>query len=253
MNYADGQVPRVLIATALMLAPTYQVLMPGISRLQADREAAGRLADSILRAAAVVGTPLLLGLAAVASPLVPLLFGVHWADAVPVAQLLMLLGVRASMSTVQVAVVRGMGRPNWHLAGAAFGLAMTIALTTAAIEHGLLAVTAAVVVKAFLMWAPYAWLVCRLTDLTATQQAAAATGPTLAALIMAACVFAFVQWVGDQIPATATLALAIGLGAALYLAALAVFAPAAAAFVRAALATLARGDMKGLRALFAAG
>src|SRR5690606_28526411 len=93
----------------------------------------------------------------------------------------------------------------------------------------------------------------RLTGLTATQQAAAATGPTLAALTMAACTFGFVEWIGDRIPATATLALAIGLGAALYLAALAVFAPAAAAFVRAALGTLARGDMKGLRALFAAG
>jgi len=274
LNYADGQLPRVLIATALgaealglyalahriydqatalMLAPTYQVLMPGVSRLQADREAAGRLADSILCAAAVVGTPLFLGLAAIAGTLVPLLFGDRWLGAVPVAQLLMLLGVRASMSTVQMAVVRGMGRPNWHLAGAAFGLALTVALTSMAIEHGLLAVTAAVVVKAFLMWPLYAWFVRRLTGLTATQQAAAATGPTLAALAMAACTFGFVEWIGDRMPATATLALAIGLGAALYLAALAVFAPAAAAFVRAALATLARGDMKGLRALFAAG
>src|SRR5690606_83842 len=102
LNYADGQLPRVLIASglgtealglyalahgvsaqapALMLAPTCQVLMPGISRLQADREAAGRLADSILRAAVVVGTPLFLGLAAVAGLLVPLMFGDRWLGA----------------------------------------------------------------------------------------------------------------------------------------------------------------------------
>ena len=47
--------------------------------------------------------------------------------------------------------------------------------------RGVLAVTAAVVVKAFLLWAPYAWFVRRLTGLTATQQAAAAAGPSLAA------------------------------------------------------------------------
>lgn len=272
LTYADGQLPRVLIATGLgtealglyalaqrvyhqtssvLMVPVYQVLMPGMARVQSDRDSARRLAGSVLRAAAVVATPLFLGLAAVADLLVLLLFGDRWMGAVPVAQLLMLLGVRATMSVVQMAVVRGMGRPHWHVAGAALGLALTAAVTTAALEYGLLAVTAALVAKAFLMWVPYAWFVSRLTGLTPAHQAAAALGPTLAALTMAACTLGFVTWVGPSLPSAVTLVLAVALGAALYLAALAVFAPAAAAFLRSVLGNLARGDLRGLRALFA--
>ncbi|RPH65680.1 MAG: hypothetical protein EHM83_05820 [Burkholderiales bacterium] len=274
LNYADGQLPRILIASSLgtealglyalahrlfdqvgavLMVPAYQVLMPGVSRVQADRDAARRLAVSMMRAAAVVASPLFLGLAAVAGLLVPLVFGEAWAGAVPVVQLLMLLGIRSSMSMVQMAVVRGMGRPHWHLAGAALGLALTVALTTAALDYGLLAVTAAMVVRSFLMWVPYAWFVRRLTGLTAAQQAGATAGPTLAALAMAAITSAFVAWVGQSLPAAAALAAAVVVGATTYVAALPLFAPSAAAFVMSALGTLARRDLKALRALFAGG
>jgi len=273
LTYVDGQLPRVLIgshlgtealgfyalahrlfdhASSVLMAPAYQVLMPGMSRVQADRAAARRLADSILRAASVVASPVFLGLAAVASLLVPLAFGERWEGAVPVVQVLMLLGIRSSMSVVQMSVVRGMGRPGWHLGAAALGLCVTAVLATLAVDHGLLAISAALVVKAFLMWIPYAWFVWRLTGLTGAQQAAAATGPTLAAVTMAAGTLAYVSWFGHSMPALLSLATAGALGAAIYLAALSLFAPAAAAFVRGALGALVRGDLPALRALFAA-
>lgn len=274
LNYADGQLPRVLIASALgaealglyalaqrvyhqvsavLMVPAYQVLMPGMSRVQGDRDAARRLTASIMRATAVVASPLFLGLAAVAGLLVPMLFGEQWAGAVPVVQLLMLLGIRASMSTVQMAVVRGMGRPHWHLAGAALGLALTAVLTTVAIDYGLLAVTAAMVARSFLMWFPYAWFVRLLTDLSAAQQARATAGPTLAAFVMAALTYGFVVWLGHSVHVVASLLAAVVLGAGIYLAVLPLFAPDAAEFVRAALGSLVRRDLKALRALFAGG
>jgi O-antigen/teichoic acid export membrane protein len=274
LNYLDDQFPRVLIAASLgtealgfyalahrlydqassiLMVPAYQVLMPGMSRVQTDCGAARRLADSMLRAVAVVASPVYLGLAAVSGLLVPLAFGEHWAGAVPVVQVLMLLGIRSSMSMVQMAVVRGMGRPEWHLAAAAVGLILTIALTTAVLDYGLLAVSAGVVVKLFLMWVPYAWFVRRLTGLTAAQQALAALGPTLAALVMAACVFGFVSGVGQSIPAAAALGLSVVLGVAIYLAALSLFAPVASAFVRRLLDRLVRGDLRAVRTMFAGG
>jgi multidrug efflux pump subunit AcrB len=103
------------------------------------------------------------------------------------------------------------------------------------------------------MWVPLAWFVSRLTGLTTRQQAAAATGPALAALSMAVCVYVFVAWLGNSIPAPVSLLLAVPVGALLYLAALSLFAPAAARFVRAALGTLIRGDIRALRAMFAGG
>lgn len=274
LNFADAQLPRILIATglgtealgfyalamrlyeqvgAVLMVPAYQVLMPGVARLQADRDAARRLAAAVMRTAAVVASPLYLGLAAVAGLLVPLVFGERWSDAVPAVQLLMLVGVRSAMSTVQVAVVRGMGRADWHLAAAALGLALTTVLAFGAIAHGLLAVTAAMVVKAFLMWLPYAWFVDRLTGLAPARQASAAAGPALAAVGMAVLTVGFAAWVGQAWPAAASLAAAVVVGAGAYAALLRLFAPSAWAFARAALGTLVRRDLKALRALFAGG
>ena len=48
--------------------------------------------------------------------------------------------------------------------------------------------------------------------LTARQQAAAATGPALAALSMAACVYGFVAWLGHSVPAVVWLLVAVPVG-----------------------------------------
>ena len=274
LGYANAQVPRLLIASvlgtealglyalagrvydqvfSLLMAPMYQVLMPGIARVQADREAARRLAASKMRVMASIASPLYLGLAAVAGVLVPLVFGQAWVAAVPVIQLMMLLGLRSSMSIVQMSVVRGMGRADWHLGAAALDLPLTLALVYLALDHGLLAVTAAIVVRSVLMWVPYAWFVRQLTGLTPGQQARAVAGPTLASLAMAAITTGYVAWVGASIPAAAALAAAVLLGATAYYLLLPFLAPDAAGFARSAIGMLARRDVDSLRRLFAGG
>jgi len=272
LSYADEQFPRILIAASLgtealgffalasrllgqagsvLMIPAYQVLMPGMARVQADRAASRRLADAILRGIAVLACPIFLGLAAVAGLLVPLVFGADWSGAVPVVQILMLLGIWSSLAVVQAAVVRGMGRPGWDMAASAFELALTVTLVLVTLPHGLLAVTAAVVAVSFVMLLPYARFVRELTGLGIAQQGAAIAGPTAAALSMAACTLGLVAWIGESLPALVSLALVVAFGAVVYLAALRLFAPVAASFVMSALGTLVRGDLRGLRALLA--
>ncbi len=215
-----------------------------------DREAVQRLAAAMMRVAASIASPLYLGLAAVAGLLVPMVFGDAWLAAVPVIQLMLLLGLRSSMWTVQMSVVRGMGRADWHLGAAALSLTLTVVLVNAALGYGLLAVTAAIVLRSVIMWVPYAWFVHRLTGLTASQQSRAVAGPGLAALAMAAITAGYVAWLGTSIPAAAALAAAVLLGATAYYALLPLFAPDAAAFVRSAIGVLARRDLDALRKLF---
>ena len=274
LGYANGQLPRLLIASALgtealglyalaeriydqvfglLMAPLYRVLMPGVARVQADREAARALAATMMRVAASIASPLYLGLAAVSGLLVPLVFGEAWLGAVPVVQLMMLLGLRSSMSIVQMSVVRGMGRADWHLWAALLGFALTLALVYAALDHGLLAVTAAIVLRSVIMWWPYARFVRQLTGLTAGQQSRAVAGPGVAALAMALLTAGYVAWLGASIPAPAALAAAVLLGASAYYALLALFAPDAAAVARSAIVMLARRDRDGLRRLFTGG
>lgn len=272
LDYADEQLPRILIAASLgtealgffalaerlfaqvshvMMAPAYQVLMPGIARVQTDREVSRRLAESVLRGVAVVASPVLLGLAAVTGLLVPLVFGPDWSAAVPVVQLLMLLGMWSTLEMVQIAVVRGMGRPGWHLGASALQLCLTIVLIWIALPYGLLAVTAAVVLVSLVMLVPFAYFVRLLTGLGIAQQAAAIAGPSAAALAMAACTIVLVATIGHSIPIAASLAVAVAFGVASYLAALRLFAPAASSFVMTMIGALVRGDLRGLRTLVA--
>lgn len=274
LSYADGQWPRVAIGVVLgpqalgfyalgqrlasqlghvLMVPAYQVAMSGVARLQDDRDAVRRLVDSLLRAVAVIASPVFLGLAAVASLLVPLVFGAQWAGAVPVVQVLMWLGIRSSMSMVQMAVIRGMGRPGWQVASSALAFVATVLLVGFAVGHGLLAVCVAVVARAFLMWPLSAWFVRRLTGLSASRQAEAAAGPLFAALAMAAGTLGFVAWVAPALPDPVALASAVVFGALVYFAALPLFAPAAGRFVRSAMVRIARRDVRGLRALFEQG
>jgi len=274
LGYANSQVPRLLIASALgtealglyalaervfdqvfslLMAPMYQVLMPGIARVQADREAARRLTASMMRAMASIASPIYLGLAAVAGLLVPLVFGEAWIGSVPIIQLMMLLGLRSSMTIVQMSVVRGMGRADWHLWAAALGFALTLVLVNAALGYGLLAVTAAIVVRSVLMWVPYAWFVRQLTGLTPGQQSRAVAGPGFAALAMAAITAGYVAWIGASIPVAGALGAAVLLGMTAYYVLLPFFAPDAAAFARSAIGMLARRDIDSLRRLFAGG
>jgi O-antigen/teichoic acid export membrane protein len=274
VGYVDGQLPRLLIghvlgpqalgyyalayrlydqASSALMVPAYQAVMAGVARTQSDRAAVARLVRSVLHAAGLVAAPLFLGLAAVAPLLVPLCFGEQWVDAVPVVQVLMLLGVRASTSMVQMAVVRAMGRPDWHLAVSVAGLAMTVVLCAAAAPFGLLAISAAMVVRAWLTWPIYARFVGLLTGLDWRTQAAGASGPFAAGLAMAAATATLVAWMQSAaVPAVPALAAAVACGAVLYVAALGVFARDAFTLAIAAIRSMLRRDRAALARLLGA-
>ena len=222
--------------------------MAGVARRQGEREAVARLAASALRATALAACPVFLGLAAVAPILVPWVFGEEWAPAVPVVQLLMLLGLRTSAATVQVAVIRATGRADLHLRATVIGLAITAALCAAAAPFGLLAIAGAVVAKAFLVWPLYAAQVRATTGLALGRQAAVAAGPLAAGIAMWAGTAAAVAALAGTAPA-AGLALAVGGGALLYAAGLAVFAPDALRLCAGAARSLLGRDRRALDAL----
>lgn len=79
--------------TQCFLGPVNAVTMPAVSRMQAEPERIGAFFARAVRLAALVGFPVFIGFAAVAPEAVPLVFGAHWAEAVPAVQLLMLLGL----------------------------------------------------------------------------------------------------------------------------------------------------------------
>ena len=270
LNWVDGQLPRLVIGHVLgpqalgyfalanrlldqvlgvLLVPIYQVVMAGVSRRQGDVEAVERLVRSIQHGAAVAACPVFLGLAAVAPILVPLVFGAAWAGAVPVVQLMLLLGVRASTHVVQVSVIRAMGRPDWHLRGVVVGLGLTVVMVPIASIWGLEVLSAAIVVKGFLLWPLYAIYVQTLTGLDWRRQIAAVAGPVAAGLSMLAGTSIVVGALQGATHPVVALVGSIVCGVLIYAAGLAVFAREAFRMCVSAAGSIVRRDRVALLGL----
>lgn len=269
LGYVESQLPRLLIGSALgpqavgyyalaqrlcdqvseiLMTPAYNVVQAGVARAQHDAANARRLAAGTLRVTGVLACPLFLGLAALAPLLVPTVFGPAWVDAVPVVQLLMLLGVRSSMSIVQAAVVRGMGKAHWEMISAAVSVSLGAVLVGLAAPYGLVPAAAAVVVSACLVWPLDAFLVRHLTALPIAQQAGAGSRAALSATAMAIFVAALTPILLGYLPPALVMALLIPAGAIAYWAMLRVFMPAAAAVIEHVVMALARRDFGAIRA-----
>lgn len=269
LGYVESQLPRLLIASALgpqavgyyalaqrlgeqvsdiLMTPAYNVVQAGVARAQHDIAHARRLAAGTLRVTAVVACPLFLGLAALAPVLVPTVFGAQWIGAVPVVQLLMLLGIRSSMSIVQAAVVRGMGKAHWEMMSAALSVSFAAALVSLAAPYGLVPAAAAVVISAWIIWPFDALLVRRLTGLTIAMQGSAGSRAAFSAGAMAIVVMFLTPILLDHLPPVAAMALLALVGAILYWGLLRIFMPAAAAIIEHVVKALARRDFVAVRA-----
>jgi len=247
LNEFDNQLPRLLIGSLLgltllgyyaaarrifdmlkdlLIVPLNMVALPSLVKARAAGENVSGLFEGALRVSTAIANPAFLGLAAIAPLLLPLLFGPGWQDAVPVLQLLCLLGLRSAVNSFNGAVLRGYGRPLQQVAVSALGVALLAVLLPLAAPWGLLAVAAVVVLRSYATWPLMAWLVQRVGVLPAWRQFTVGLHSLAAALLMALLVSLLLWLLDDALAPPALLPLAIGFGAASYLLLMARSAPA---------------------------
>ncbi|MFA7504731.1 MAG: lipopolysaccharide biosynthesis protein [Burkholderiaceae bacterium] len=269
ITYLDDELPRALIARSLgpvavglysmamrlfdqvvtlLIRPAYQVVQTGAARAQDDPAMVGELAHGTMRASVVLAAPLFLGIAAISPVLIPAVFGSEWVGAVPVIQVMMLFAIRSPVPMVQMAVLRGMGKANWHMGIAAVGVCITIVVLAVSLPYGLVAVAAAIGAQGALLFPLHAWLVRRLTGLSVFAQLTAGFGASVAAAVMAVAVWGALSWLEGTVGPVVALAIAVPGGAILYWAVLRVFSRSAARVVDAVVFALARRDIAAARA-----
>jgi len=243
---ADRQIPRLIIGlwlgaqalgiftlamklfdtlSQLVLGPFGAVAMSTVARLQHNLPALRALATGSMRVAAGLAGPGFLGLAAVAPVLVPTVFGASWAGAVASAQILLLIGIRSSASTFNIAILRGVGMSREPILITAVSAVLTAIMTAIAAPFGVLAVATAILLRSYSTWPLGAWYVKRAIGLGIVDQAKAGALPVAAALVMAVIVYGFVIAANDPLGAWPTIALAPLLGVPLYALLLRIVAP----------------------------
>jgi O-antigen/teichoic acid export membrane protein len=208
------QLFRILVE--VITGSASQVLSPAFARLQHERS---RLLSAYYRAVrltALVTVPIFAGAAAIAGPLITLVFGPQWDDAIPVLQILAVLGIVQSIRYYDAALLIAIGRPKIGLVVRALTVTLTVAGYVIAIQFGnLVAFAVAQVVVAIAVSTPI-WLtvLSKTVGVRPLELARRVWSPLTAAAIMSVVVWGMDS--GTQLGNAMTLLICIPLGALTY-------------------------------------
>lgn len=269
LGHADNMLPRALIAvllgpqalgqyllarrvfdelTRVLTGPLSGIAMASTARAQSDRQAVQRIVLGLYETSALVALPAFLGLAVLAPLAVPLVFGGHWADAVPALQVLLLCGVRTATGVFNVSILRALGRADLPLALLGAGLLLTAVLVPAFASWGLTGVMLAVLLRTLATWPLGCWLVAKVTGIGVRRQLAAGAPALWSAAAMAAVLWALLTNGSAGLPPGVLLAVGTLSGAVIYVAVLALVSPRTVRRLRELASAVAGRDDRSLAA-----
>jgi O-antigen/teichoic acid export membrane protein len=144
---------RVLIyATELLTATVSAVALPAFARLQRDPPALRRAFYRATRLSAAVAVPGFAGMAAVATLLVPLVFGDQWRPSIPVMQVLAGVGILQSVTYFDRGALIAVGATRRELVLTLAATAGNVVAFAVAVPFGIVAVAVAFLVRSYLFW-----------------------------------------------------------------------------------------------------
>lgn len=211
-------------AYTTMLVPVRQitrvmgrVLVPALARIQDDHERSKRLLLRSHRGIALLSMPLMCGLLVVADSFVLTLFGPHWAEMVPVLQILCVVAITQPLGATMGWVYQSQGRTDIQFRWALLTGAVMLTGFFIGVQWGIIGVALAYLVSSYLLMAPGIMIPGRLIGL-GFGEFLRNLAPVLACtLVMSAAVWLL----GTLLPADwmplPRLLLQSGFGAALYL------------------------------------
>lgn len=114
------------------------VMFPAIATIQNQKQEIKALCRKSVQISSYVIVPLLIGLAAVAEPVICLLLTDKWLSAVPYMQIFCLVYMLQPISKPNQQIIKGLGRSDLHLALEIAKKVIGIALLLASLNHGVL-------------------------------------------------------------------------------------------------------------------
>lgn len=166
-----------------------KVAFPIFSKHQDNNEVISKSFTNMSKLLAVVSFPILIGLIAIANVFVPVVFGEKWTVAVPVVQVLSILGILRVLMNPNGSVLLGKGRADlgfiWDLFVAIFnGLAIWLV-----VKQGVLEVAIVYVIVSFLNFIFGRQLLYYVIQLKAKDYFSALIKPTIITLTMGIIVY----------------------------------------------------------------
>jgi O-antigen/teichoic acid export membrane protein len=100
------------LPTTELVAPINRAIFPGYAKIATDMEVLRQGFINVISLIVLVATPIGVGIAVTAEPLIEVFLGSKWLDAIPLVQILAIYGVTVAMQTNLAAVYLALGIPK---------------------------------------------------------------------------------------------------------------------------------------------
>ena len=160
--------------------------------------------------------PAFIGIAAIAPVLVQVVFGDKWLPAVPLLQIMTIAGLARIYVNMSSATLRGLGKPQWLLITRTGQALFTVTLALATVRYGVIAVAVILAIKDIVFLPLNIWILQRAGGPRLGPVLSANLPILLAAILMGACVFGWVQFMRDELAAAVLLITAVVIGVTSY-------------------------------------
>ena len=160
-----------------------------LSSLQHDQT---KVRDAFLMATfgcSLISFPAFMGLAAVASDAIPLIFGSNWISAIWPVRFFCVIGLMGGIGVIQASLITSQGKSDWWFYYQLFRNLATIAIIFVFYKSGVTVITFALMVQVLLFWPVTLWMVSRLVSLNVMEYLGNFLGPVIAYLGLFAAVF----------------------------------------------------------------
>ncbi len=180
----------ILLPFSQVAGPLEQLLYPAFSRMQDET---ARLREAFLRVnrlVCTINTPLLLGVAVLADQFVPVVLGDQWHSAIPVIQILAVVGVAQSVQALNGSVLQARDRTDWLLRYSLVFTGVTVAAFVAGVPFGIVGVAVSLAIASCFLEPLYAVITARAMEMPVLDIARNLWPPVQASLLMAIAVVA---------------------------------------------------------------
>ncbi|PZV18060.1 MAG: flippase [Leptolyngbya sp.] len=185
--------------TQILIQTSRDVALPTFSRLQEEPERFRRAFYSATQLTSALAMPTFLGMAVLAPELVKVLFGEQWLPAVPLIQVLSMLGILRSLKYFRGSVFIAMGRSDWWLWLAVLDVVLSLLAFAISYRWGIFAVALATVLRNYLVFPLGQWAICKLIQDSLGKYLRVFITPAICSLIMAAAVFGVKQGLSNSL------------------------------------------------------
>ncbi|MBD1914253.1 MULTISPECIES: lipopolysaccharide biosynthesis protein [unclassified Leptolyngbya] len=173
------------VMTQLLVNTTRDVALPTFSRLQSDPERFRRAFYKATQLTSTIAFPTFLGMAVLAPELNVLLFGEQWAPSIPLMRILAFMGVLRAITFFKGSVFVAMGKPAWWFWLSVLNATLNLVGFAIALPFGIMAVTAASVIRGYLVFPVGQWAVSKLIQERLSTYLGTFVAPVSSAVVMA--------------------------------------------------------------------